>query len=72
MYAFDGLKRCPARPSSEGTGAVRMDCVLSMQGAHQRVQEPLHACLRPRGTTTRDTARLAEHRRDLRTAKSRL
>ena len=49
-----------------------MDCVLSMQGAHQRVQEPRQAGLRPRGTTTRDTARLAEHRRDLRTAKSRL
>ena len=48
---------------SEGTGDVRVDCVLSMQGAHQRVREPLHACLRPWGTTTRDAARLAEQRR---------
>ena len=48
-----------------------MDCVLSMQGARQRVQEPLHACLRPRGTMTRDTARLAEQRRGSCTAKLR-
>ena len=48
MHAFDGLKRSLPRPSSEGTGAVRVELACYMLSAHQRVQVPLHAPQRPR------------------------
>ena len=46
MHAYDGLKRSLPHPSSEGTGDVRVDCVLSIAGrASARPSSPRAALL---------------------------
>ena len=71
MHAMDGPE-CPVtRPSHKGQGIVRLGSRNDGQRALPNVEEQLHAALRPRSTTSRDAARLAELRRSLRTANSR-
>ena len=71
MHAMDGPERPVTRPSHEGQGNVRLGSRYDRQRALPNVEEQLHAALRPRSTTSRDAARLAELRRSLRTANSR-
>ena len=65
MHVSDELKRTPARHGSGGEWAVRVGCVLCMQGALQRVQKPLHAALRPQLPSRSGATRLAEAHPDL-------
>ena len=60
MQTTDSPKRPLVHPSAGAKGTVRVGCVLGIQGALQRGQEPLHVALRPHSTTSRDAARLAE------------
>ena len=71
MHAMDGPERPVTRPSHEGQGNVRLGSRYDRQRALPNVEEQLHAALRPRSTTSRDAAPLAELRRSLRTANSR-
>ena len=48
MHACNVLKRSVGRPSSWGTGTVRMGCVLGMLGELQLGQKPIHAPTAPR------------------------
>ena len=60
MQTTDSPKRPLVHPSAGAKGTVRVGCVLGIQGALQRGQEPLHAALRPYSTISREAARLAE------------
>ena len=44
MQTTDSPKRPLVHPSAGAKGTVRVGCVLGIQGALQRGQEPLHPC----------------------------
>ena len=68
MHAMDSPERFLTRPSHEGQGTIRLGPRNDRQGALPKVEEPLHASLRPHSTTSRDAALLAELRLSLHAA----